>query len=185
MVGSRKSSTASISTSRPANTRASISGNWWRCAIASARAARASSRRVAFADRKTWRDRLDARARAGARDRATPPIAGDAGAGVAGAMSRSMRLRTFSIRPSANCCRPSHRDPDGSGRQTHRDAATRNEKVAIFGDYDVDGATSARARWHLRHCGLDPDPHSRPIFEGLRPECRAVRALAAKGATLL
>src|SRR6202022_2939614 len=45
MVGSRKSSTASISTSRPASTRASISGNWWRCAIASARAApRASSR---------------------------------------------------------------------------------------------------------------------------------------------
>src|ERR1700685_4259717 len=36
------------------------------------------------------------------------------------------------------------------------DAAQRNEKVAIFGDYDVDGATSAALlAWHLRHCGLD------------------------------
>src|SRR6476659_3011255 len=67
------------------------------------------------------------------------------------------------------------------------DAATRNEKVAIFGDYDVDGATSAALlTWHLRHCGLDPLIHIPDrIFEGYGPNVEAVRMLADKGATLL
>src|SRR4051794_8710202 len=67
------------------------------------------------------------------------------------------------------------------------DAATGGEKVAIFGDYDVDGATSeALLTWHLRHCGLDPLIHIPDrIFEGYGPNTEAVRALAAKGATLL
>ncbi|GLR94829.1 single-stranded-DNA-specific exonuclease [Bradyrhizobium liaoningense] len=67
------------------------------------------------------------------------------------------------------------------------DAAARGEKVAIFGDYDVDGATSAALlAWHLRHCGLDPLIHIPDrIFEGYGPNTEAVRALAAKGATLL
>src|SRR6516225_111811 len=67
------------------------------------------------------------------------------------------------------------------------DAAARNEKVAIFGDYDVDGATSAALlAWHLRHCGLDPLIHIPDrLFEGYGPNTEAVRALAAKGATLL
>src|ERR1700731_37686 len=67
------------------------------------------------------------------------------------------------------------------------DAATRKEQVAIFGDYDVDGATSAALlAWHLRHCGLDPLIHIPDrIFEGYGPNVEAVRGLAAKGATLL
>ncbi|WP_375304040.1 single-stranded-DNA-specific exonuclease RecJ [Bradyrhizobium sp. A11] len=67
------------------------------------------------------------------------------------------------------------------------DAAVKGEKVAIFGDYDVDGATSAALlSWHLRHCGLDPLIHIPDrIFEGYGPNTEAVRALAAKGATLL
>ena len=67
------------------------------------------------------------------------------------------------------------------------DAAMRHEKVAIFGDYDVDGATSAALlAWHLRHCGLDPLIHIPDrIFEGYGPNIEAVRMLAAKGATLL
>ncbi|CAN5276473.1 single-stranded-DNA-specific exonuclease RecJ [soil metagenome] len=67
------------------------------------------------------------------------------------------------------------------------DAAVRGEKVAIFGDYDVDGATSAALlTWHLRHCGLDPFIHIPDrIFEGYGPNVDAVRGLAAKGATLL
>jgi single-stranded-DNA-specific exonuclease len=67
------------------------------------------------------------------------------------------------------------------------DAAVRREKVAIFGDYDVDGATSAALlAWHLRHCGLDPLIHIPDrIFEGYGPNVEAIKALAAKGATLL
>jgi len=67
------------------------------------------------------------------------------------------------------------------------DAAVRGEKVAIFGDYAVDGATSAALlAWHLRHCGLDPLIHIPDrLFEGYGPNTEAVRALAAKGATLL
>src|SRR6201995_3445196 len=67
------------------------------------------------------------------------------------------------------------------------DAAVRGEKVAIFGDYDVDGATSAALlAWHLRHCGLDPLIHIPDrLFEGYGPNTEAVRALAARGATLL
>ena len=67
------------------------------------------------------------------------------------------------------------------------DAALRGEKVAIFGDYDVDGATSAALlAWHLRHCGLDPLIHIPDrLFEGYGPNTEAVRGLAGKGATLL
>src|SRR5438067_1718704 len=67
------------------------------------------------------------------------------------------------------------------------DAAVRAEKIAIFGDYDVDGATSAALlAWHLRHCGLDPLIHIPDrIFEGYGPNTEAVRMLAEKGATLL
>src|SRR5438105_3901035 len=67
------------------------------------------------------------------------------------------------------------------------DAAVRAEKIAIFGDYDVDGATSAALlAWHLRHCGLDPLIHIPDrIFEGYGPNVEAVRVLAGKGATLL
>jgi single-stranded-DNA-specific exonuclease len=67
------------------------------------------------------------------------------------------------------------------------DAIERNEKVAIFGDYDVDGAAAAAvlARY-LRHCGLDPLIHIPDrLFEGYGPNVEAVRALAQRGATLL
>src|SRR5258707_13823904 len=65
--------------------------------------------------------------------------------------------------------------------------ALKKEKVANFGAYDVDGATSAALlAWHLRHCGLDPLIHIPDrIFEGYGPNPEAVRMLAEKGATLL
>jgi single-stranded-DNA-specific exonuclease len=67
------------------------------------------------------------------------------------------------------------------------DAVQRGETVAIFGDYDVDGATSAAvlARF-LRHAGIKPLIHIPDrLFEGYGPNVEAVRALAARGATLL
>jgi single-stranded-DNA-specific exonuclease len=67
------------------------------------------------------------------------------------------------------------------------DAVTRGEQVAIFGDYDVDGATStALLTRYLRLAGLDPLFHIPDrIFEGYGPNVEAVRSLAARGATLL
>ena len=80
------------------------------------------------------------------------------------------------------CSPPCRRRPRGIA-----DAVVRGESVAIFGDYDVDGATSAAvlARF-LRHGGLEPIIHIPDrMFEGYGPNVEAVRALAARGATLL
>ncbi len=66
-------------------------------------------------------------------------------------------------------------------------AVMHGESVAIFGDYDVDGATSAAllARF-LRHCGLDPIVHIPDrIFEGYGPNVDAIRAFAERGVKLL
>jgi single-stranded-DNA-specific exonuclease len=67
------------------------------------------------------------------------------------------------------------------------DAVVRGESIAIFGDYDVDGATSAAvlARF-LRFGGVEPIIHIPDrLFEGYGPNVEAVRDLAARGATLL
>lgn len=67
------------------------------------------------------------------------------------------------------------------------DAVTRREKVAIFGDYDVDGAASSAllARF-FTHYGVEweiyiPDR----IFEGYGPNPEAMRDLVSRGATLI
>ncbi len=67
------------------------------------------------------------------------------------------------------------------------DATTRGESVAIFGDYDVDGATaSALLCRYLRHCGLDPIVHIPDrIFEGYGPNVDAIRSFAERGVKLL
>ena len=66
----------------------------------------------------------------------------------------------------------------GAGRIA--DAVMRGEQVAIFGDYDVDGATSAALlASFLRHCGLDPLIHIPDrLFEGYGPNVEAIRSLA-------
>src|SRR5581483_7011802 len=67
------------------------------------------------------------------------------------------------------------------------DAMGRAEPVAIFGDYDVDGATaSALLARFLRSSGAEPMVYIPDrIFEGYGPNVEAIRSLAAKGVKLL
>lgn len=66
-------------------------------------------------------------------------------------------------------------------------AVIHGEKVAIFGDYDVDGATSSALLCRfLRACGLDPIVHIPDrIFEGYGPNVDAIRSFAERGVKLL
>src|SRR4051794_5418240 len=67
------------------------------------------------------------------------------------------------------------------------DAVVAGRTIAMFGDYDVDGATSVAlfARF-LRHQGRDPILYIPDrIFEGYGPNTEALRKLAAAGATLV
>lgn len=66
-------------------------------------------------------------------------------------------------------------------------AITDNEQVALFGDYDVDGACSvALMVRYLRHFGLTPQVHIPDrIFEGYGPNIGAIDKLIAGGAQLL
>ncbi|MFD2184109.1 single-stranded-DNA-specific exonuclease RecJ [Rhodoplanes azumiensis] len=67
------------------------------------------------------------------------------------------------------------------------DAVERSERVTVFGDYDVDGATaSALMTLVLRQCGLDPDIYIPDrIFEGYGPNVDAIRQIAARKTTLI
>ncbi|MEM8915307.1 MAG: single-stranded-DNA-specific exonuclease RecJ [Pseudomonadota bacterium] len=66
-------------------------------------------------------------------------------------------------------------------------AITGGEKVAIFGDYDVDGAAStAMVLRYLRHFGTETDFHiPHRIQEGYGPNAKAISALKERGAALL
>ncbi|PVE24098.1 single-stranded-DNA-specific exonuclease RecJ [Microvirga sp. KLBC 81] len=67
------------------------------------------------------------------------------------------------------------------------DSVMRSEKVAIFGDYDVDGAcSSALLAEYLRACGISFAIHIPDrITEGYGPNVDAIRALKEQGADIL
>jgi single-stranded-DNA-specific exonuclease len=67
------------------------------------------------------------------------------------------------------------------------DAAVAGEQVAIFGDYDVDGATSSAVLGSLLTAAGTPFSIYIPdrIFEGYGPNVEAIRSLVAGGATLI
>jgi single-stranded-DNA-specific exonuclease len=138
---------------------------------------------------RAWRDRLDqrgaARALAIAQRHDLPELLGRI---LAGRNVEVDAVEEF-LDPSVKCAMPDPfvltAMPAAAARLA--DAVVRGETIAIFGDYDVDGATSAAllARF-LRHAGIEPLIHIPDrLFEGYGPNVEAVRALAARGATLL
>ncbi len=66
-------------------------------------------------------------------------------------------------------------------------AITDNEAIALFGDYDVDGACScALMARYLRHFGIEPQVHIPDrIFEGYGPNIAAMDRLIESGASLI
>ena len=83
--------------------------------------------------------------------------------------------------------RPLLPDGHGGGGKQIAGAIQRGETVAVFGDYDVDGAAaSALLHEYFQACGTPclihiPDR----IFEGYGPNMEAIRKLARDGAKLL
>ncbi len=139
---------------------------------------------------RAWRDRLDERGQARAlaiaqRHGDVPELLARilAGRGV-----EADEVERF-LDPTVRTLMP---DPDtladmAVAVERLADAVTRGELIAIFGDYDVDGATSAALLGrYLRHCGLRSIVHIPDrLFEGYGPNAEAIRALAAQGASLL
>ena len=138
---------------------------------------------------KIWRDRLDARgaahALAIAQRHAMPELLARvlAGRGVLPDEAEAF------LDPSIKRLMPDPStlaDMDAAAVRL-ADAVTRGESIAIFGDYDVDGATAAALLCrYLRACSLDPIVHIPDrIFEGYGPNPDAIRSFAERGATLL
>ena len=67
------------------------------------------------------------------------------------------------------------------------EAIRRGERVAIFGDYDVDGAASSALLWRfLHHFGIDSEIYIPDrIYEGYGPNPAAIGQLIDRGARLI
>jgi single-stranded-DNA-specific exonuclease len=152
-----------------------------------------SSRHFLGVDRsatgRVWRDRLDdrgnARSLAIAQRHGVPDLLARILAG------RNVEVDSVDayLDPTIKRLMPDPHVIVGMEAAAHRiaDAVVRGELVAIFGDYDVDGATSsALLASFLRMAGIDPLIHIPDrIFEGYGPNVDAIQSLAARGATLL
>src|SRR5262249_3884659 len=139
---------------------------------------------------RAWRDRLDergaARALAIAQHHALPELLARI---IAGRHIETDAVDAF-LDPTIKRAMPDPLVLTAMKEAAERiaDAAMRAEGVAIFGDYDVDGATSAAllARFLRNCCGIEPIVYIPDrLFEGYGPNVEAVRALAERGATLL
>ncbi len=138
---------------------------------------------------RAWVDRLDvAQAR-------TATAIGQR-TGIPDILARIMAARSVGLDEAESYLEPSIRNlmPDPS-TLTDMDALadrlakaiTDNESVALFGDYDVDGACScALMTRYLRHFGIEPQVHIPDrIFEGYGPNTTAMDKLIDAGASLI
>jgi single-stranded-DNA-specific exonuclease len=138
---------------------------------------------------RRWADRLD--------DRTAREAQAIAGAeGISEVLARILASRGADVHSAAAFLAPKLREamPDPSVLIDMDRAAARlgkaieaSESVAIFGDYDVDGACSAALLGeYLAGFGLAPLIHIPDrITEGYGPNSEAIRLLHAKGARLL
>ena len=138
---------------------------------------------------RAWVDRLDAQAArmAGAITQQT---------GLSEIQARIVAARGIVAEEAESYLNPAIRDlmPDPS-TLTDMDALAdrlaraiaKGESIALFGDYDVDGATScALMTRYLRAFGLEADVHIPDrIFEGYGPNVAAMDKLIDGGATLI
>ncbi len=138
---------------------------------------------------RAWRDRLDERAAARALAIAQRHEVPELLARILAGRNVELDAVEAFLDPTIKRSMPDPHVLAGMKEAAERiaDAVVRGERTAIFGDYDVDGATSAAllARF-LRFGGIDPIIHIPDrLFEGYGPNTEAVRSLAERGATLI
>jgi len=138
---------------------------------------------------RPWRDRLDAEGQARA-------LAIGQLLGAVDLLSRVLAGRGLTPETAEAYLDPTLRGllPDPSALQDMEaaserlaDAVERGDKIAIFGDYDVDGAASAALLAdYFAACGTPYLVHIPDrIFEGYGPNIEAIQNLAKSGAKLL
>ena len=138
---------------------------------------------------KVWRERLDQRGRNTALTIAQtsdiPELVARvlAGRGVAAEEAQAFMSPTIrDLMPDPSVLT----DMDAAAARIAR-AVQKGERVAIFGDYDVDGAASAALfDRFLTHHGVDCEVYIPDrIFEGYGPNPNAIDELAGRGASLI
>lgn len=139
---------------------------------------------------RRWRGRLDARGEAQA-------LALTQAHGIDDFLARVIAGRGVTVADAVGYLDPKLRDllPDPSSLRdmdavTRRlaDAIEKFEQIAVFGDYDVDGACSSALLIDFWRAAGAPEPLLHipdRIIEGYGPNVEAIRDLAARGATLL
>jgi single-stranded-DNA-specific exonuclease len=139
---------------------------------------------------RPWRARLDAAGEAAA-------LAMAQAHGLDDLLARLLAGRGVAVGEAARYLDPTLRElmPDPSTLTAMDEAVERlaravetGEQIAIFGDYDVDGACSSALLVDYWRAAGAPEPFLHipdRIFEGYGPNSDAIAALAGRGATLL